>query len=151
MLNTVLASQVTSKACHPYKETAQPEEKKGDRQSGSQPKPFLSFPHPSPPFFTVRKGQEVLKPTLSEDSESQNRAVLDSFYRRLLFAHLIIKTSVRLVWKPNMQCAFQGRPKTNLVGLGLEHEVCFPPMSHPQKTFYTQEPLKQDNIRKAKK
>lgn len=28
MLNTVLASQVMSKACHPYKETAQPEEEK---------------------------------------------------------------------------------------------------------------------------
>lgn len=48
MLNTVLASQVTSKACLPYKETAQPEEKKGDRQSGSQP--MLSFFHP-PPFL----------------------------------------------------------------------------------------------------
>lgn len=48
MLNTVLASQVTSKACHLYKETAQPEEKKGDRQSGSQP--MLSFFHP-PPFL----------------------------------------------------------------------------------------------------
>lgn len=39
----------------------------------------------------------------------------------------------------------------HLVGLGPEHEAHFPPSSRPQETFYTQEPLKQDNIRKAKK
>lgn len=80
MLNTVLASQVMSKACHPHKETAHPEEKKEARQSGSQPKLFM-FCGVVPPFFTVRKGQEIPNPTLLEGHDSQNRAVLGSFYR----------------------------------------------------------------------
>lgn len=74
-----------------------------------------------------------------------------SFYRQLLFANLMIKTSVHLVSIPSLQCVFQGREMLHLVGLGPEHEAHFPPSSRPQETFYTQEPLKQDNIRKAKK
>lgn len=83
------------------------------------------------------KGQEILKPMLSEGHESWNRAVLDSLYRQLLLAKLIIKTAVRLVSKPSMQCVFQGRARMNLVGLGLEREKYFPPASRPQKTFYS--------------
>lgn len=63
----------------------------------------------------------------------------------------MIKTSVHLVSIPSLQCVFQGREMLHLVGLGPEHEAHFPPSSRPQETFYTQEPLKQDNIRKAKK
>lgn len=51
MLNTVLASQVTSKACHPYKETAQPEEKKKETDSLAHSQNLLS-----PPLFYCEEG-----------------------------------------------------------------------------------------------
>lgn len=58
MLNTVLASQAMSKACHPHKAAAQPEEKR--RQAGSQPKPVYFF-HPF--FFLLwRRGRRYQTP-----------------------------------------------------------------------------------------
>lgn len=105
MLNTVLVSQAMSKACHPHKAAAQPEEKR--RQAGSQPKPVIFF-HPF--FFYCEEGAGDTKP---HAIRSQNRAVLGKIYRQLLFAQVIIEPSVHLVWNPTMQCvlsqALQGR------------------------------------------
>lgn len=65
-----------SKACHPYKETAQPKEEK-ETDSLAQSQHFWLF---YPPFyFAIMKGQEILKPKLAEGHESQNKAVLGSW------------------------------------------------------------------------
>jgi len=63
MLNTVLASQVTSKACHPYKETAQPEEKKVRQTVWLTAKTFY-FPPPHPPlsFLLWGRGRRYRNP-----------------------------------------------------------------------------------------
>lgn len=109
MLNTVLVSQAMSKACHPHKEAAQPEEKR--RQTGWLPaKTCYFFSTLFVVFFYCEEGAGDTKP---HAIRSQNRAVLGKIYRQLLFAQVIIEPSVRLVWNPTMQCVFsqalQGR------------------------------------------
>lgn len=94
MINTVLASQIMSKACHPYKETAQPKEEK-ETDSLAQSQRFWLF---YPPFcFAIMKGQEIPKPKLAEGRESQNKAVLGSWVW-LFVCFLFIGNCYLLIW-----------------------------------------------------
>lgn len=98
-----------SKACHPHKEAAQPEEKR--RQTGwLQAKTCYFFP----PFFYYFYCEEGAGDTKPHTIRSQkNRAVLGKIYRQLLFAQVTTEPSVLLVWNPTMQSvlsqALQGR------------------------------------------
>lgn len=107
MLNTVLVSQAMSKACHPHKEAAQPEEKR--RQTGWLPAKTCSF-FSTLSFSYFEEGAGDTKP---HTIRSQKRAVLGKIYRQLLFAQALIEPSVHLVWNPAMQGvlsqALQGR------------------------------------------
>lgn len=124
MLNTVLASQAMSKACHPHKEAAQPEEKR--RQTGWLPAKTCYF---LPFFFNCEEGAGDTKP---HPIRSQNRAVLGKIYRQLLLAQVIIEPSVHLVWNSTMQGvlsqALQGRSWQVL-------SWDTPRASHPQPTL----------------